>query len=113
MAYATAEEFLRRIGVSNPTAAQADTANDCLDASTQEIDSHLGWLDSGPPADLTPEQVALLKIVCLDRASEHWRNTPFGALGTGPELPPVMTARDSWYRHSRKLASLETEWGIA
>jgi hypothetical protein len=113
MAYATADEFLRRIAVTSPSAAQVDSANDCLAAATQEIDSHLGWLVTGPPVGLTTEQAALLKTVCLDRASEHWRNTPFGALSQGPELAPVLTARDSWYRHSRKLASLETEWGVA
>lgn len=112
MAYATVDELMRRLGVSNPTAAQTETGGDCLDAATQEIDSHLGWIETGPPAPLSTEQAALVKIVCLDRAMEHWRATPFGALAQGPELPSVLTAWDSWYRNSRKLASLETEWGV-
>src|SRR5262245_40674080 len=112
MSYATVDEFARRLQLTNPSPAMLDQAQECLDAATQEIDSHLGWLETGAPA-LTAEQVALVTTVNLDRASEHWRNTPFGALTQGPELPPVLTARDSWYRHSRKLASLETEWGIA
>lgn len=110
MAYATADEFLRRLGVS-PTPEQTVQAQGCLDAASQEIDSHLGWDVTTPPTP-TAEQQALLEIVNIDRASEHWRNTPFGALPQGPELPPVLTARDSWYRHARKLASLESEWGV-
>jgi hypothetical protein len=51
-------------------------------------------------------------IVNLDRAAEHWRLTPYGALNQGPELAPVLTARDSFYRHARKLASLQTSWGV-
>lgn len=111
MSYATVDEFTRRLALQNPSAAALEQAQGCLDAATQEIDSHLGWDVADAPV-LTTEQTALVVIVNLDRASEHWRNTPFGALATGPELPPVLTARDSWYRHSRKLASLETEWGV-
>jgi hypothetical protein len=110
MAYATVDEFVRRMQLSTPTADQLDAAQNCLDAATQEIDSHLGWLEATPT--LSPEQTALVGIVNLDRAAEHWRLTPFGALTQGPELPSVLTARDSWYRHARKLASLETEWGV-
>lgn len=111
MSYATVDEFARRLQLTNPTPAMLDAAQECLDAASGEIDSHLGWDVSGPPA-LTVEQNALVGIVNLDRASEHWRNTPFGALPQGPELPSVLTARDSWYRHARKLASLEHEWGV-
>ena len=110
MSYATVDDLVRRLGLSGPSAAQLDQAQQCLDAATQEIDSHLGYI--GAPATLTPEQLALVCIVNVDRAAEHWRLTPFGALGQGPELPAVLTARDSWYRHARKLASLETSWGI-
>jgi cob(I)alamin adenosyltransferase len=112
VAYATVDELTRRLGIAAPTTAQQDQAQQCLDAATQEIDSHLGWLASGPPLDLTAEQQALLEIVNIDRAAEHWRLVPFGTLTQGPELPSVITARDSWYRHGRKLASLQTSWGV-
>ena len=108
MSYAAVDDLVRRLGLSGPSAAQLDQAQDCLDAATYEIDSHLGWTTTGAPTDLTTEQKALLSIVNIDRAAEHWRLTPFGALGQGPELPAVLTARDSFYRHARKLASLET-----
>jgi hypothetical protein len=111
VSYATVDELARRLGLSSPSAAQLEQAQQCLDAATQEIDSHLGYI--GAPAVLSTEQLALVTIVNLDRAAEHWRLTPFGALNQGPELPAVLTARDSWYRHARKLASLETAWGVA
>lgn len=112
MSYATVDELLRRLGLSTPTASQLDMAQMCLDAATQEIDSHLGWLDTGAPT-LTAEQLALVEIVNTDRAAEHWRLTPFGSLNQGSELPPAFAARDSFYRHARKLASLTHSWGVA
>lgn len=112
MSYATVEEFARRLGLAAPTVAQTDSAQQCLDAATQEIDSHLGWLVTGTPVDLTDQETALLVIVNVDRAAEHWRLTPYGALNQGSEIPVVVTARDSFYRHARTLASLQTSWGI-
>jgi hypothetical protein len=111
VSYATLDEFLRRLRLESPTPEAEAAAQQCLDAATQEIDSYLGWPVVTPLA-ITPEQEALVVIVNLDRAFEHWRNTPFGALNTGPDFPPVLTARDSWYRHARKLASLKTSWGV-
>jgi hypothetical protein len=112
VAYATLAEFVRLLRKEAPTVEEQEALQKCLDGAAHEIDSYLSWLET-PPATLAPEQEALLAIVNLDRASEHWRNTPFGALNTGPDLPPVLTARDSWYRHARKLASLKTSWGVS
>jgi hypothetical protein len=121
VAYATVDELARRLGVTSPSADQLAYAQQCLDAAAGEIDSHLGW-DAGAPAGLTAEQTALLGIVNVNRAAEHWRLVPFGALGQGPELPSVLTARDSFYRHARALASLQHYdattapsggWGVA
>jgi hypothetical protein len=111
MAYATVDELARRLGLASPTAAQLTAAQQCLDAAAQEIDTHLGW-DTVPPGEISTGRQALLSIVNIDRAAEHWRLTPYGALNQGPELPPVLTARDSWYRHARKLSSLATSWGV-
>ena len=104
MAYATIEEFVRRLRLESPTPAALEAAQQCLDGAAQEIRAYLGWLTT--PPTLTPEQSALVAVVNLDRAGEHWRYTPYGALPTGPDLPPVLTARDSFYRHARKLASV-------
>ena len=110
MAYATVDEFLRRMRVDTPSAAQTTAAQGALDAAFQEIRAYLGWLDTAP--SLGTDELALLEVVNIDRAAEHWRLTPYGALGQGPDLPPVLTARDSFYRHRRKLASLKTSWGV-
>jgi hypothetical protein len=110
MSYATVDEFMRRIGVTAPTADQLERGQQALDAATQEIDAHLGWLET--PPTLTAEQLALVTIVNMNRAGEHWRFTPYGTLNQGPDLPPVLTARNSWYRHARDLASLKTNWGV-
>lgn len=110
MSYATVEEFTRRLQLQSPSQEALDAAQQALDAATQEIDSYLGY---PPLPTLTDEQLALLVTVNLDRAGEHWRYTPYGALNQGPDLPAVLTARDSWYRHARKLASLKTSWGVA
>lgn len=112
MSYATVDELARRLGLASPTAAQITQAQEALDAAAHEIDAHLGWLTTGPGA-LSVGQAALLAVVNIDRAAEHWRLTPYGALNQGPELPAVLTARDSFNRHARKLASLETRWGVA
>lgn len=113
MAYATIEEFTRRLQLQSPSSEALAAAQQALDAATQEIDSYLSVAALETPPSWTDEQLALLVIVNLDRAGEHWRYTPYGALNQGPDLPPVLTARDSWYRHARKLASLKTSWGIA
>lgn len=110
MSYATVEEFMQRLSITTPTADQLERGQQALNAATQEIDAYLDWLED-PPV-LTDDQAALVVTVNLDRAGEHWRYTPYGALNQGPDLPPVLTARDSWYRHTRKLASLKTNWGV-
>lgn len=111
MSWGTLPEFLRRMRIDNPSVPAQEAAQQCLDAATAEITAYLSWADGEPT--LTDEQLALLATANYDRAAEHWRLTPFGALNTGPELPPVLTARDSFYRTARKLASLKTSWGAA
>lgn len=112
MAYATIDELLRALNIPAPSAVQLDVAQKCLDAAAGEIDNQLGWVGTGPPA-LTAEQQALVALVNVDRALEHWRTPPWGALNQGPELPSVMTARDSWQRHAKKLQSLQMVFGVA
>lgn len=113
MSYATLEQFLAKLGVEDPTVPTQEKAQRCLDAATLEIDGYLGWDDEPPDSPLPTEAEALVVIVNLDRAAEHWRSPPYGALQQGPELAPVLTARDSFERHRRKLSPLKTSWGIA
>ena len=111
MSYATLDEFVRRLRLESPSTEALEAAQQALDAATQEIDAYLSDVDGVLPT-FAGDELALVTIVNLDRAGEHWRYTPYGALNTGPDLPPVLTARDSWYRHARKLASLKTSWGV-
>jgi hypothetical protein len=111
MSYASQDEFVRTLRLESPSQAALDAADRALDAATQEIDAYLGW-DLTPPASLTPEQLALVTQVNLDRATEHWRSTPFGTLNQGPDMVPVFVARVSFYRHQQNLASLKTDWGV-
>jgi hypothetical protein len=110
MAYATLTEFLRVLQVASPTPEQSTAAQRCLDAATQEIDAYLSQGTASPP--FAGDQLALVTQVNLDRAAEHWRLTPYGTLPQGPEMGPVITARNSWYRHARNLDSLKTDWGV-
>jgi len=111
MAYATLDEFKRVMRLDNPTPEAEAAAQRCLDAAFHEIRAYLSWLDTVPT--LGDDELALLATTNIDRAAEHWRLTPYGALNTGADLPPVLTARDSWYRHARKLAPLKTSWGAS
>ena len=111
MAYVTVDEFLRRIGKAPGTAEEQVQAQQCLDAATQEIDSYLST--EGITPTFTDDELALVSVVNVERGLEHWRILPFGALPSGQDLPPVLTARHSFYRHARKLQSLKTSWGIA
>ena len=112
MAYADVDEFLRRLGNTAPTPEQEAQAQEALLAAEQEIDSYLDRLGASPPT-LTPAQAALVATVNYERAAEHLRLTPYGALNQGADQPPVLIARDGWYRHARKLASLRSAWGAA
>jgi hypothetical protein len=113
MAYATVTEFLRLLQVSQPSAAQTTAAQRCLDAATQEIDSYLSRNVGtvAPPAFGTAE-LALVTQVNLDRASEHWRLTPYGAMNQGPDMGAVFVRIDSFERHRAALSSLKTDWGV-
>lgn len=112
MSYAPIEEFTRVLRLDAPSADQLAAAQRALDAATSEIDDYLSW-DAGPPAGVSDDSMALVVQVNLDRAAEHWRLTPYGALNQGPETGVVMTARNSWYRHAQTLASLKESWGVA
>jgi hypothetical protein len=114
MSYADLTEFTRVLRLDNPTDDQLAAAQRALDAATQEIDAYLSW-DVTPPVDgdVSPDGMALVVQVNIDRAAEHWRLTPYGALNQGPDVGTVLVARNSWYRHAQTLASLKDDWGVS
>ena len=83
-----------------------------LEAAAVEIDWELGYTSLVPAPDPPPP---LVVEVNLERAVEHWRqsSSPFGVIGIGAESEPVVTARNSWYRHHLKLAPLKVSQGVA
>jgi len=112
VAYADTDELQRLLRLSSPTPEQQEALQRVLDAAAEEIDWELGYTAASPAPTPTPN---LVVEVNLERAVEHWQQgqSPFGIVGIGADTVPVVAARDSWYRHARKLAPLKTSYGIA
>jgi hypothetical protein len=116
VAYATVEELRSVLGLDTPTQLQMERMARVLDEAADEIDWELGYGTGDPPITVPSPVPPLVIGVNLDRAVEHWRQTssPFGAIVVGgTESAPVLTARNSWYRHAIKLAPLREHRGIA
>lgn len=109
VAYATVDEFFRRVKVRNPTSEETAAAERVLAAAAGEIDSEI---DRAGDA-LQGWQLSLASEVNLERAEEHWNASPFGLVGLGGELGSAFTSRDSWERYALKLAPLKNQWGLA
>ena len=111
MAYAEVAELQMLLRLDAPTALQSAAMQRALDEAAEEIDWELGYTQAAPAPDPPPP---LVVGVNLDRAVEHWRQSysPFGVIGVGSESEPIVTARNSWYRHARKLAPLKQAWGV-
>src|SRR6185436_16285445 len=112
MAYADVTELAMLLRLDAPTAQQTAAMQRALDEAAEEIDWELGYTTETPAPDPPP---ALVVGVNLNRAVEHWRQSysPFGVIGVGSESEPIVTARNSWYRHARTLAPLKTSFGVA
>ncbi len=112
MAYATVAELQLLLRLDTPTAQQTTAMQRALDEAAEEIDWELGYTTASP-APVPPPP--LVVGVNLDRAVEHWRQSysPFGVIGVGSENEPIVTARNSWYRHRLKLKPLKVSEGIA
>ena len=112
MAYATVTELQLLLRIEAPTAQQLEAMQRALDEAAEEIDWELEYSAEAPAPDPPPP---LVIGVNLDRAVEHWRQSysPFGVIGIGGESEPVVTARNSWYRHHLKLRPLKQREGIA
>ena len=112
MAYATVDELRAILRIELPTQLQMEGMQRALDEAAQEIDWELEYTTESPAPDPVP---SLVHGVNLDRAVEHWRQerSPFGVIGVGAEGEPVVTARNSWYRHHLKLKPLKQAEGVA
>jgi hypothetical protein len=112
MSYATVAELQELLRIPAPTATQQTAMERVLDAAAEEIDWELGY-SAETPAPVPPPP--LVVEVNLERAVEHWRQSysPFGVIAVGPESEPIVAARDTWYRHARKLAPLKMTYGVA
>jgi hypothetical protein len=113
MAYATVAELQTLLTLDSPTAQQSVAMQRCLDAAAEEIDWELGY-SAETPAPSPPPQ--LVVEVDLERAVEHWRQSygrGFGVILTGGDTEAIVAARDTWYRHARKLAPLKKTYGVA
>ena len=112
MAYATVAELQVLLRLDSPTAMQQEAMQRALDEAAEEIDWELDYTTETPAPDPPP---ALVVGVNLDRAVEHWRQSysPFGVIAVAAETEPIVTARNSWYRHHLKLKPLKHSEGIA
>jgi hypothetical protein len=112
MAYASIDELRFVLRIETPTQLQMEGMQRALDEAATEIDWELGYTAENPAPSPPP---ALVHGVNIDRAVEHWRQqfSPFGVIGTGGESEPIITARNSWYRHALKLRPLKNTWGVA
>lgn len=112
--YATVHELARILKIRNPTTEQRAAMRRVLITATGEIDAEIDLASDAD--DLASWQLHLTNEVCLERATEHWRQmeAPFGLVGVGGDLGGVeRVARDSWDRHAHKLAPLKNQWGLA
>lgn len=107
-AYATVEELARVLELRTPTPAQTEAMQRCLDAATFEVDSYVGH-----DAQYVAPYPALAAEVTLERALEHWHQSfaPYGVFQASGQ--PILTARDTFIRHSHKLLPLKETFGIA
>ena len=115
MAYGDTTELARRLKIGAPTAAQLEAMQLCLDSAAAEIDWELSGTSSWDPPPTSPPYPPLVIEVNYERAVEHWQQgqSPFGIIGLGGDVVPVIAARDSWYRHRLKLLPLKEHFGIA
>jgi hypothetical protein len=110
--YVEVLELQRVLAKPNPTQAELDAMTRVLEAAAQDIDWDLGY-DADNPAPSPPPPIVV--DVNLDRAVELWRLnfSHSGAYVVGPETTPIVSPRDTWYRHHIRLRPLWTKWGIA
>jgi len=114
-AYVDIAELQRVLQKPTPTADEQAAMQRDLDVAAREIDWDLAYdpATNPPPATGTPEY-GLLANVNLDRAVELWAShqRPFGAQNAGPDMVPLVSPRDTWWRHHLRLNPLRTLYPI-
>lgn len=108
--YGEVDEMFRRLKINNPTAEQTEAAEGMLIAATGEIDAEVDREDDDP---ISGWEISLAKEVCLQRAIELWRASPFGLIDIGGDFGAITTAKNTWDRHAHDLAPLKRQWGLA
>lgn len=109
--YASRSELARLLKINNPTTDQMAAMDRVLLMATGEINTEV---DRAATDDsLAGWQLSLVEEVCLERAVELWRETPFGIVGIDSDLGGIRTSRNTWERYAHKLAPLKTQWGLA
>lgn len=111
--YADTDELFRVLKIRDPSAAQLLAGERVLATATYEIDHFVAAPDDDP---IVGAEIELAKIVCLERAVEHWRQQEisFGLIAADSLGGPAeRIARDTFERHRYTLSSLKRQWGIA
>lgn len=110
--YASVEELALLLRVN--AAQRHASLRRVLESASLEIDHDIGTADINGTELPYGSPPAIVSEVCIERAVEHWKQmqAPFGIVGLGDDAS-TYTARDSWDRHSHKLAALKGSWGIA
>lgn len=112
--YATLAELQRVLQKTSPTTDEQTAMQRDLDTAAREIDWDLGYSPDNPPPPADTAEYGLLAAVNLDRAVELWAShqRPFGAQNAGPDMMPLVSPRDTWYRHHLRLNPLRTLYPI-
>ena len=112
MSYADVAELQTLLRLDSPTATQTAAMERCLEAAASEIDWELGYTLSRPSPTRRPSSSS--KSTSNEPSNTGGKpRAPFGVIGIGAESEPIVTARNTWYRHHLKLAPLRVHEGVA
>jgi hypothetical protein len=114
LAYVDIAELERVLSKPSPTAAEQTAMQRVLDEAAREIDWDLSISVDNPAPPAGTSDYSILTEVNLSRAVELWNMEfrPFGAMPVGPDTIPIVSPRDTWYRHHVRLQPLRTSWAI-
>jgi hypothetical protein len=111
MAYVDVSELQRVTQKVAPTQAELEALQRVVDVAAQEIDWDLSYTADNP----APVDDPLLADVNLDRAAELWTlnfSRGAGLIAGGPVETPIVSPRDTWYRHHLRLNPLRTTFAV-